>query len=98
MIQFGTIKFRRTFKNNFGQFVWIEFPLFPRNVQYRERLKGPLLSFFGFVRIFFKENPQRPPSIFRYFATKDVEKCERRPSSVVWVFHEFDTLFASLIR
>ena len=24
MIQFGTIKFRRTFKNYFGQFVWIE--------------------------------------------------------------------------
>ena len=23
MIQFGTIKFRRTFKNYFGQFVWI---------------------------------------------------------------------------
>ena len=24
MIQFGTIKFRRTFKTYFGQFVWIE--------------------------------------------------------------------------
>ena len=24
MSQFGTIKFRRTFKNYFGQFVWIE--------------------------------------------------------------------------
>ena len=24
MIQFGTIKFRRTFKNYFGQFAWIE--------------------------------------------------------------------------
>ena len=24
MFQFGTIKFRRTFKNFFGQFVWIE--------------------------------------------------------------------------
>ena len=24
MFQFGTIKFRRTFKNYFGQFVWIE--------------------------------------------------------------------------
>ena len=24
MIQFGTIKFRRTFKNYFGRFVWIE--------------------------------------------------------------------------
>ena len=24
MIQFGTIKFRRTFKKYFGQFVWIE--------------------------------------------------------------------------
>ena len=24
MIQFGTIKFRRTFENYFGQFVWIE--------------------------------------------------------------------------
>ena len=24
MVQFGTIKFRRTFKNYFGQFVWIE--------------------------------------------------------------------------
>ena len=24
MIQFGTIKFRRTFKHYFGQFVWIE--------------------------------------------------------------------------
>ena len=24
MIQFGTIKFRRTFKNYFGHFVWIE--------------------------------------------------------------------------
>ena len=24
MIQFGTIKFCRTFKNYFGQFVWIE--------------------------------------------------------------------------
>ena len=24
MIQFGTIKFHRTFKNDFGQFVWIE--------------------------------------------------------------------------
>ena len=24
MIQFGTIKFRRTFKNYFGQFMWIE--------------------------------------------------------------------------
>ena len=24
MIQFGAIKFRRTFKNYFGQFVWIE--------------------------------------------------------------------------
>ena len=24
MIQFGTMKFRRTFKNYFGQFVWIE--------------------------------------------------------------------------
>ena len=25
IIQFGTIKFRKTFKNYFGQFVWIEF-------------------------------------------------------------------------
>ena len=24
MIQFGTVKFRTTFKNYFGQFVWIE--------------------------------------------------------------------------
>ena len=24
MIQFGTLKFRRTFKNYFGQFVWID--------------------------------------------------------------------------
>ena len=24
MFQFGTIKYRRTFKNYFGQFVWIE--------------------------------------------------------------------------
>ena len=24
MFQFGTIKFRRNFKNYFGQFVWIE--------------------------------------------------------------------------
>ena len=24
MMQFATIKFRRTFKNYFGQFVWIE--------------------------------------------------------------------------
>ena len=24
IIQFGAIKFRRTFKNYFGQFVWIE--------------------------------------------------------------------------
>ena len=24
MIQFGTMKFRRTFKNYFGQFTWIE--------------------------------------------------------------------------
>ena len=24
MIQFGTIKFCRTFKNYFGQFVWVE--------------------------------------------------------------------------
>ena len=24
MIQFDTLKFRRTFKNHFGQFLWIE--------------------------------------------------------------------------
>ena len=48
------------------------------------------------------------PSIFRCFATMDVEKCKRIPllacalagswraSSVVWVFREFDTLFVSL--
>ena len=27
IFQFGTINFRRTFKNYFGQFVWIEVPI-----------------------------------------------------------------------
>ena len=33
MIQFGTIKFRKTFKNYFGQFVWIE-----KNSHYNSRV------------------------------------------------------------
>ena len=53
-------------------------PLFPRSIQYRERLKG--FSFFGIVRLFpEKKFPKGSPSMFWCFATMDVKKCERVP-------------------
>ena len=55
------------------------FPLFPRNIPYRQRLKAPPFSFFGIVRLFFeKKSPKSgPPSIFWCFVTMDVKKCKR---------------------
>ena len=51
---------------SFGLANWTKkvFSLFPRNIQYRERLKGPPFSFFGFVRLFSQTNHQRLPLQF----------------------------------
>ena len=37
---------------------------FPRNIQYRARLKGPPFRFFGIVRLFSKKIPKGSPSFF----------------------------------
>ena len=52
---------------SFGLANWIKkvFSLFlPRNIQYRERLKGPLPVFFRHCETFFEKNPQRVPLQF----------------------------------
>ena len=47
------------------------FPVFPRNIPYRARPKGPPFIFFGTARLFFDFFPQMvPPSIFWCFATE----------------------------
>ena len=56
------------------------FPFFPRNIQYRGRLKGPPFSFFGTVRLFLNKkcSPKDPPSMFLIFCKRmDVKKSER---------------------
>ena len=45
MIQFGTIKFRKTFKNYYGQFVWIEKSHYNSRVLLHE---GPTKTHIGF--------------------------------------------------
>ena len=51
MIQFGTIKFRRTFKNYFGQFVWIE----KQDARWAARYFPPEL-FYNYTNLRLKDN------------------------------------------
>ena len=77
------------------------FPLFPGNIQYRARLKGPTFEFFGIVGHwhFFptKIFPKGSPSIFVEFCDRmDVEKSQRFPpfsffGIVRLFFHFFNT-------
>ena len=67
MIQFGTIKFRRTFKNYFGQFVWIEkivaFHFMKRRLKVDVLLRAPYCGDFchwGLMDI-------AVPCFFRFF-------------------------------
>ena len=54
------------------------FPVIPRNIQYRARLKVPPFSFFSILWFFFEKIPQRVPlQFFRCFATKNIKKFER---------------------
>ena len=59
---------------SFGLANWTKkvFSVFPRNIPYRERLKGPSFSFFSALWDFFflKNSPKVPPSIFWCFATE----------------------------
>ena len=69
IVQFGAIIFCRTFRNYFGQFVWIE-------------KKVPLFNFFGTARLFFgkKISPKGSPFNFLMFCDRmDVEKPQRVP-------------------
>ena len=61
------------------------FPVFPRNIPYRARPKGPPFIFFGTARLFSeKKFPQRVPhSICLLFCDRmDVGKSQRVPLSV----------------
>ena len=79
---------------SFGLANWTKkvFPLVPRNIQYRQRLKGLPFQFFWHCETCFpNKNPQRVPlQFFDVLRQMDVEKCERVPflatSSVVSVF------------
>ena len=55
------------------------FSFFPRNIQYRARLKGPPFSFFGIVTFFRKKFRKGPPSIFLMICDTMVEKSQRVP-------------------
>ena len=81
----------------FGLANWTKkvFPLFPHNIQYRARLKGPPFSFLGIVRLFFSQIlfSEGPPSSFLMFCDRmDVEKSQRVPPlasqfvPTFWVF------------
>ena len=82
------------------------FPFFPRNIQYRAKLKAPF-QFFRQCATFRKKNP--PPFNFLMFCNNGCWKIRKGPpfsalagiwraSSVVRVFRKcFATLFVSLI-
>ena len=55
--------------------------VFPRNIPYRERPKGPSFNFFRHCETFFgKISPKGPPSIFLVFCVRmDVGKSQRVP-------------------
>ena len=56
------------------------FPLFPRNIQYRERLKGSLLVFLDIVRLFSQNISKGSLLHFLMFCNRmDVEKSQRGP-------------------
>ena len=67
------------------------FSFFPRNIQYRTRLKGPTFEFFRHCGTFFKiVFPQKGPSIVWSFATKWMLKNPKGPPfqifSALWDF------------
>ena len=59
--------------------------VFPRNISYRERLKGPPFSFFGIVRLFSKiKFPQRVP--LQFFDVLRQNGCWKIPGGPLFRF------------
>ena len=79
----------------FGLANWTKkvFPVFPRNIPYRARPKGPPFQFYSALWDFFSGkkifSPKGPPSIFLLFCDRmDVGKSQRVPLSVYFWYCE----------
>ena len=71
-----------------------DFPLFPRNIQYREKLKGLPFSFLALWDFFSKKSPKGPLQVFDVLRQNGCWKIPKGPLQFFW---HYETFFRKIV-